>query len=82
MSHNVCYTTKAENYDFSNDSFSESLERSGPFRYHSNFIAANFFVILPVKEGGEGWNWLIFAKVFVLDEFLTKQLRNEYRRKK
>ena len=81
VSHNVCYTTKVQNRDFRIDIFSENLERSGPFRYHSNFIAAKFFVILPVKEGGEGWNWLIFAKVLVLDGIMTKQLRNEYLRK-
>jgi hypothetical protein len=45
-------------------------------------MIANFYDISPIQEGGEGWNWLIFTKVLVLDEIMTKQLRNEYLRKK
>ena len=82
MSHNVCYTTKAQNWDYCIDLFRTNLERSGPFRHNTNFMIANFYNISPIQEGGEGWNWLIFTKVLVLDEILTKQLRNEYLRKK
>ena len=38
--------------------------------------------ISPTKEGFGGWICLIFAKVLALDEIMTKQLRNEYLRKK
>ena len=82
MSHNVCYTTKVQKWALILNFNPGKLERSRPFRHHPGFIVANFFVILPVKEGVEGWNWLIFAKVLVLEEIVTKQLRNAYLRKK
>lgn len=58
------------------------MARSTPFWEKKNLSFVQKHEISPTKEGFGGWICLIFAKVLALDEIMTKQLRNEYLRKK